>query len=505
MELSMPQTPARAFLLVLLLAGVCCCRGEQVRLRLLHSSDIHGNIAAADAADWLRLATRIDHERAVGGADRTLLIDTGDTIQGSFEAMATRGALAVEMLQMLNYDIWVLGNHELDFGIARLRELIAPVRDKIIVANFQLTAEPMFPAWRMFRLGAAQVAVIGGITPLLPQWFWGDDYSGYRVEPLHARLRQVLPQVLAAQPDLIVLAMHQGWHEHEQHASSEVAAIARDYPEINLILGGHSHRAFAGRNISATCWYVQPAPHAQSLAVIDIVVDTAQRRIIELKSQLLPVDADIEQHAQLKARLLPQLQAIEQQQNQIIGHAVDPIPATGMPGRDCATSELICRAIAAGTGASIVMHGKLSEWHLRPGSIRESDLFRLIPYENNIGIASLTVEQLRRIIAEQWRLRHNRAYCGLWGANAVIAADGSVSELRIDPAAFDAQHRVKVAFNSYSIAGAGGRFVQLRQLLHSGTVPIEQWPDSTRQLVRQYIQKQSPLHRLHLPNWIEQR
>ena len=55
--------------------------------------------------------------------ENTLLIDCGDTIQGCLSGTISRGAAAIKMINHLNYDAWVPGNHELDFGSERFLKL----------------------------------------------------------------------------------------------------------------------------------------------------------------------------------------------------------------------------------------------------------------------------------------------------------------------------------------------------------------------------------------------
>ena len=104
-----------------------------------------------------------------------------------------------------------------------------------------------------------------------------------------------------------------------------------------------------------------------------------------------------------------------------------PISASGRPGVNCATSELICQAIADATGADAVIHGKLSTKGLDGPAVTIADLFQLVPYENNIVLAEVTPDELAAIVSEQWTQRDNYRFCGLWGRSCRINSAGKAT------------------------------------------------------------------------------
>ena len=98
---------------------------DPATLTVLQTTDIHGYVEEGDeppgAGGWLRVAAALRAERAAAGAQNTLLIDCGDTVAGAFVAAQSRGRIAVELLRAAEYDVWIPGNHELDYGVRRLR------------------------------------------------------------------------------------------------------------------------------------------------------------------------------------------------------------------------------------------------------------------------------------------------------------------------------------------------------------------------------------------------
>jgi len=183
-----------------------------------------------------------------------------------------------------------------------------------------------------------------------------------------------------------------------------------------------------------------------------------------------------------------------------VGSLARAVSAAGRPGEDCEIGELLCQAIAQAADADAALHGKLSRVGLPAGAVTEADLFAVVPYENTIGTALLTRAELREILAEQLAKRKSYVYCGLWGVEAVLGADGEVKRISL-PASGRPDGRVKVALNSYTIAGAGGRFPRLRAILRTPQAQLRDSGINSRDAVRDFLKKNEPLD-LRMRSWL---
>ncbi len=442
-------------------------------LRILQTADLHGRIMGGREtdADWLRLATLIETKRQEAGAENLLLIDCGDTIQGSFVSAHSRGEVAVAMLRHLAYDVWALGNHELDFGIVRMVELTRQVGDMVLNGNLRVTRsgyETEYPAFRVFERGGLRVAVFGANSGFLENWHWGEHVKGYRVESALAMLeREMAGLHETADIDLVVLAIHQGWMFRDPRGVNQIREIVERFPEIDLVLGAHTHRAVAGRRIGRRSWYVQAGPHAESLAVVDIDYDRKSREIRNISSYLVEVGDDIRRCPQAAAAVRPWLEPARAAAREVVGSAAEAITARGRPGRSSRTSELLSRALAAATDAEIVIHGRLSGHDLPAGEITREDVFRIVPYENAVGIVDLRKPELVAVVEEQLAMYGSYVACGVYGVFVEFDRENRVVELydreRNPLPAADRLYRT--AFNSYTLAGGGGRFPVLREIV----------------------------------------
>lgn len=481
----------RRYLLILLLfIAVGTATAAERVLTVLATTDVHAHIGPGHlGGDWLRLATLIERERtAAGGADATLLLDAGDTLQGGLIGVVSRGEAGVLLLDHLRYDAWAPGNHDLDFGTARLAELIARTRTPALNANLNLQGEPL-PAWRLIEKGDLRVAVIGMNSPFLADWLWGDAYRDFHVQPTLAVLEDVLPEVMATRPHAIILAIHAGWGSREANGDSTIVAIARRYPQIDLIIGGHSHIPVGGMALRGA-WFVQPGAHAECLARIRLHIDPAARRVTRVESALLPLAEDTPVDPAARAAVATWLQRAETEG--AIPLATPPREfngGDGLPGADNAISEFICRAIAARSGAVIALHGTHNRYRWsadRPITVQ--DLFITIPYENELAVISLTPEQLTAVITEQLATEPARYRHGVWGLQVDLTPRGDVHRLsHPDGSPLAADQRLDVATSGFLLAGGGGRYPILAGYAALPECRARDLKVTTREALREYI------------------
>ncbi len=487
-----------AVFLVLALACVPCGLGAEVEILVLQTADVHGAFGdptLPDEGDWRRLAAAIRRLREEHGPERTLLVDCGDTLQGSLAARVTAGRAGTLLLQSLAFDAWVPGNHDLDFGVENLLERCRAERLPVLCGNMALLAGGRrhdFRAWQSFDRGGARIAVLGATASYMRQWHSGETARRIEVETAAAMLDRILPEVLAGRPDLVILAAHQGWLENDPRNVNEIRDIALRYPEIDLILGAHTHRPVPGLRIGPAAWYVQPGALATHVAAVRARVDLERHCVLELNSELVPSAETPDE------TLGPEVDRLAAEVREFAARPVcrlrEPVPPGGTPGINCAVSELLCRALAEASGAEVALHGVLGRAGLPAGEITERDLFALVPYENSITVAELTPAELEEVVAEQVANRTSYVYCGVWGAEFALQGPAAGAAPRARLVALPGRagpppERLRVALNSYTAAGGGGRFPRLVEALRGAPAACRDTGISTRDAVRAWLRR----------------
>jgi sulfur-oxidizing protein SoxB len=187
-----------------------------------------------------RCATVIKSIRAERGEDNVLLLDGGDTWQGSYTSLQTEGSDMVEVMNALKPDA-MTGHWEFTYGADRVTELVESLPFSFLGGNIYDAEwnEPAFEAYKIFDKGGVRVAVIGQAFPytpianpryMFPNWSFG------------IREEDVIANVEAAREegaDVVVLLSHNGFDVDRKLASR--------VDGIDVILTGHTHDALPNR------------------------------------------------------------------------------------------------------------------------------------------------------------------------------------------------------------------------------------------------------------------
>jgi 2',3'-cyclic-nucleotide 2'-phosphodiesterase/3'-nucleotidase len=202
--------------------------------------------------------------RAEKGRDHTLLIDAGDTIQGTplstYYAKVdpiTDGHVTHPMALAMNaigYDAAAVGNHEFNYGIPLLDEFAKQVTFPLLSANVidDATGQPHFDPYVIKTIQVPgdkpiHVGIVGFTTPGVAIWDRHNVEGKLRFPGIVEQARQVIPQVKAAGADVVVVTSHSGVegtssYGPELPTENASADLAREVPGIDAILVGHSHR-----------------------------------------------------------------------------------------------------------------------------------------------------------------------------------------------------------------------------------------------------------------------
>ena len=245
---------------------------------------IYGRVGGMD-----RLATLVAAIRAERGAERVLLLDGGDALQGSYTALKSEGADMVSVLQALKVDA-ITGHWEFTLGERRIKEIFGTLERKgnsnlnLLAGNVRDTdmAEPVFRGWRMFERGGVKVAVIGQAFPYTrianPRWMVPNWSFGIREETIRKSVG--LARTLGAQ--LVVLLSHNGFDVDRK--------LARRVHGIDVIFTAHTHDVLPQPLKVGRTLLVASGSHGKFLSRLDLEVGDG--RVTDFAYALVPVLTD---------------------------------------------------------------------------------------------------------------------------------------------------------------------------------------------------------------------
>jgi 2',3'-cyclic-nucleotide 2'-phosphodiesterase/3'-nucleotidase len=353
---------------LLLLLVALAAPAEQVTIQVLATTDIHGHILPWDynsgrpANQGLaKLATLIAGERKAN--PNTLLLDCGDTIQGSalvsaYQREAPGGQKRPEpmmaVMNALGYDAMVLGNHEFNYGLPALNDARDSARFPWLSANTRAAglAKPFAP-YLLKTIAGVRIAVMGATTPGIPSWEKPENYAGYSWLPGKEGIALAFAEIERSEkPDLVIAAVHSGLERDPKSGAplpislpgeNFIYELATGVPAIDAIVFGHTHQQLAGVRI-ADRLLVQPKNWGMSLAKLEFVLErsgTGPWTVLRKTSTLLPAAADVPPDREVLAIAAPYHEAAEAWLKTKITEARAPLSAARARLEDTAIIDAI--------------------------------------------------------------------------------------------------------------------------------------------------------------------
>ncbi|MGD7653525.1 MAG: bifunctional metallophosphatase/5'-nucleotidase [Verrucomicrobiales bacterium] len=442
-------------------------------ISLLHTTDLHGHIVPTqtyggvkDLGGLARCATRIRQWRAENPDN--LLVDIGDVYQGTPESLANNGNLMIDLFNALDYDAWVLGNHDFDWGPQALAHNLARSQSPVLTANLTIDGKPTggLPGpwgkvrpWMIREIAGFRIALIGLITPGLPYWLTpGTLGPAAPVDPVET-LRKIIPDVHAANPDAIVLLTHMGWRERGDDYANPLKKIIENTPGIDALLAGHSHRDQPSWEINDTLCS-QASYYGINCGKLDLTFDTKTRKLIGKRAITELMDHQVALDPAVMKLAAPEINKSEKRLSRQLGTVTQTITERG---NDATLAPFLCKAFATalknnGTPVDGVFHGTFGTGDIPAGPITERDCWKYLPYENLLTTAEITGAEIIEIC------RHSYGRI-LWPFILELDSDGNPTRIELNGKPVSKDTRYTIAFNSYDAQSGGKRLMKLREIL----------------------------------------
>lgn len=258
-----------------------------------------------------RTATLIKAIRGDRGDDSVLLLDGGDTWQGSYTSLKTNGQDMVDCMKLLKPDAMV-GHWEFTFGQDRVEEIIEDLGYPFLASNIvdNEWEEPVFESTAYYEKGGTKVAVIGQAMPYTPianpRWMFPNWSFGIRPEVLQANVGAAR----AEGAEVVVLLSHNGF-DVDQKLPTVVNGI-------DVILTGHTHDAVPKAIEIGSTLVLSSGSHGKYLGRVDL--DVQGGKVVDFNSYLIPVFADvIEPDKEMAAKIAEVRAPYEVETNRVIG------------------------------------------------------------------------------------------------------------------------------------------------------------------------------------------
>lgn len=394
------------------------------KLTILATSDIHGKLYPYDYilnqedrnGSMAQLSTCLKEQYH---SEDTFLVDAGDVIQGNHAELFQQEPIhpMVQAMNDFHYDIHVIGNHDIDFGMDVLQTMIHTMNGTVLTGNiYDPTGKSLAPGYQILTKNGIRVAFIGMTTPLVQLWT-AKQLEGCTVTSAVEETRKIIDSIKGSY-DLLVGVFHMAVDNELCTPDTGVTDLANVCPEFDLIISSHAHKLIEAVDLNGILT-VQNASKAKSLIRIEFELeetDNGYQCVRKTSKAILTKDYEPDQ-AFLNAYLPYHLRQIEDI-SQVIGtlEGSSLAPDNELPWmpqsllQPTALLTLIHDTMIYFSGARVSAAPLLTAAaNLQPGPIHKYDLSKIFKYNNDLCLIELNGKQLRQYMEwscqffQQWK------------------------------------------------------------------------------------------------------
>ena len=448
-------TGAAALAAVGFVPGAAAAQGLGPRTRptatitVLGTTDLHGNVmnwdyfanrdyrdSAGNDIGLAKVSTLVSAIREQRGAANVMLIDAGDTIQGTPLAYyyaridpITDGASVHPMAEAMNiigYDAAALGNHEFNYGIDTLRVFQEQLDFPLLGANAvdAATRLPAFPPYfiKSFTMPddkVVKVGVLGLTNPGIAIWDKANVEGRMEFPGLVEQAKIFVPRLRKAGADIVVVSAHSGADTSSSYGDAlpypENAAtlVAQQVPGIDAILVGHAHKEIVERWVTneATGEQVlltEPLKWGMRLSVIDLDLTLVEKKwkLRGVSAQVLNSNTVDEDPAVVDA-LQKQHDIVVDYVNSVIGTSAQAMSASRAVVEDVAAidfvnyvqADAVKQALAGTADAALPVVSIAAPFNrdaaIPEGEVTVRDVAGLYVFDNTLVAVKVTGAQIR--------------------------------------------------------------------------------------------------------------
>ena len=403
-------------------------------IEVLFTSDIHCGLQQGFGAVGLQQIRETLEKKGVV----TLLVDNGDAIQGEALGTLTKGKAVVTIMNDLNYDVVIPGNHEFDFGMDTFLELTKKAEHPYISCNFNKGGELLFEPYIIKEAAGKKIAFIGVTTPETlvssdPKYFKDENgnyiygfMEGGDGSKFIETIQKNVDEVRSKGADYVVLMAHVG--NEESKAPYNFQTIIERTSGIDVILDGHSHdtdqvtmndkdgnpviRSAAGTKLQGI-GYMRISGEDGSIkcGMYSWNNDVSAADLFgienEVSAPLQKIYDDLEKTTQIViAKTDVDLVIYDPMKKKDDGS-----PVRIVRSQETNLADLAADAILHETGAEIALvNGGSVRSTIKTGDITYGDIMAVMPFSNQICVSVLTGQQIKDMLE--------------WGARALPGENG---------------------------------------------------------------------------------
>ena len=449
------------------LSAVSTAMAQEVNIKLLGTSDVHGRIVpwsyGADIEDksgsYAQIATYVKDVRK--NNKNVVLVEVGDAIQDNQVDVFAKDKKyykdhpVPKVLNEMNYDIFVLGNHEFNFGMKALDEILKDIKAKKLTANFyhKKNDKRYIDATTIIEKDGVKLGIIGLSTPMSAKF--EEDTGNLKDMKFTSPTEEARTQVeklKAKGVDAIIAVTHMGIENENNIPDTGMRDVINAVDGIDVVIAGHMHKDVPSETIKNTL-ITEPHRYGTVVSEVDLTFDINDKKEVKLvkkESKTVPVKA-LEADKKIEEIYKPYHEKLRELNNVVIGQtANEMVPQETKHGvsaafsKDTGLSSFINDVEQYYSGADVVTfsfdHQKA---RMDKGDIKKKDIIFNYRYAGgDVTVYELTGKQLKEYME--------------WSANYFDTIQPGDTEYRYNA------ERKKSKYVTYDIFGGVNYKIDLR-------------------------------------------
>ncbi len=360
---------------------------DTTEIRILHVNDFHG---------FAEPHKPPGSDKAVGGIaylsgkveklrkeKSSLLLAAGDMIRGDNWADLFEGRSVIEWMNLMDFDVMVVGNHEFDFGQQVLRKRISESRFPLLGANVEGLGE--LRSYVVKEVKGIRIAVIGVVTEETPITTHPRNVVGLKFISPAKTVERYLRE-LKNRADIFIVLSHIGYPADR--------TLAENVKGIDVIVGGHSHTKIekpvtVGKTIIVQAW-----EHGKALGVLDLTIEDG--KMIGFRGHLEEIIPEKGTEDKAVQALVEKYQKkVDALLGGRVGKALVDLNGQAVREKETNLGDLVSDVMRRASGADVaITNGGGIRTGIRKGEIKLKDIYAVLPFDNYIVAFRLTGKEL---------------------------------------------------------------------------------------------------------------
>lgn len=445
-----------------LMAGSIAAADAQTTLTVLHVNDLHARLEpfapTADAppvGGIARIAAKAFAIRAEQPG-KVLFVSAGDMIHGTNIANLFGGRSVIETMNLAGFDAMTLGNHEFNYGQEALLALGEKALFPFLGANItKADGQPYVKPYIIKEINKLKVAILGLSAEETPIVTHPKNVEGMTFADPIATAKGLVKIKEVQEADLILALTHIGAELDRQ--------LAAEVPEIDVIIGGHSHTQIDKAEKIGETVYVQAGEHGKYLGRLDLTIANGQ--VVSSNYGLLPVDASATPVAGIQAVIDTYNGNLKEMMTVVAGETYVNLEGNreDVRTRETNLGNLVADIMRKAVDADIAfVNGGGIRASIPMGMITVGDIFTVLPFDNTLVLIEVTGAQVLQALevgVGKYPAQLG-AFLQVSGMSFVFdpgQPEGKrVVSAKVGGAALDPAKEYKLAVNDFMAAGGDG-------------------------------------------------